>query len=155
MYSLTKDTLASFLNYQIISTVSWPNISAIWTKKTAAPKPKTVPFYGFYRKAFIAPLQFKHRFPFLFLAADCTRTAPYTLPLSVFSLKSANRIVQSSLPFSVRIFYREPYHSKKRTVFLFFTKIANRTDPKIINFSVFTINKNGKLTIFRYGTVRD
>ena len=37
--------------------------------------------------------------------------------------------------------YREPYRSKKRTVFRLFTKSANRTEPKIINFSIFTIKK--------------
>ena len=42
-----------------------------------------------------------------------------SVPCSVFSLKSANRTVQSSLPYSVRILYREPYRSKKPTVFRF------------------------------------
>ena len=35
-------------------------------------------------------------------------------------------------PFSVRIFYREPYHSKNRNVFRFFTKSANCTRKTIL-----------------------
>ena len=125
--------------------------------------------FRFLTKSVYRTVAKKHRFPFLFLSAS--RTAPNSLPCSVFSLKSANRTVQSSLPFSVRILYREPYRSKKRTVFRLFTKSANRTEPKIINFSVFTIKKtvngpyfgtvrfaikieNGKRFCFCYGTVR-
>ena len=79
--------------------------------------------------------------------------------------------MQSSLPFSVRILYREPYRSKKRTVFKFFTKSADRTESKNVHFSVFTIKitvhepyfgtvrfaikiENGKSFCFCYGTVR-
>ena len=34
--------------------------------------------------------------------------------------------------------FREPFRSKKRTVFRLFTKSANRNEPKNVHFSVFT-----------------
>ena len=67
--------------------------------------------------------------------------------------QGANRTVQSSLPFSVRILCHEPYRSKKCAVFRLFTKSADRTVSKNVHFSVFTFNKtlNGPyLTTVRF-----